>query len=692
MADSESVHSASPSEIVSGRQPCSSCGMRKVSPVDTHSECVDCLGMDHDMPICIHCSKLSERFRTARAHRLALWKHLNSAKCPSVKSVNEYLNKKPVLECLKLENIKPMLLSEVSIEDLSDGGDEEEAIEFPYSSEELDTFHKAVHADRPRKLISPSSPSQPGPSHSTRSASSPLKGTLVSKEVLLELLTQINNNETRQEKSSHSSPVPIVSSSPKPSVKAKSVVSDRILEDSVRSHGSIVFDVASEAGVLSTPSNDFHSEAVSGFGLFPKPSPQLAGDDSDSDSEANVPLSQLGSHTSELACRLQEGESFYDWDVNGVKQLVALPPGSELFSLVMMVNQCTSKLGKNLKCLTTSDISHNPLAAGSGLLDIPSTMRDSQALFTIPPDILRVWKESRESSFILNGPLVPSVIRKCYKLVPEDWAFLGAVRRPDYFLQKTCTVRNTTKGVKVLENGEAFRACNRLDKIVQATAHTLRTNIISYHAAQHAVKIVDSLKSHLSASTASVILQKFSDLENCLKLGGTAVLHNADALSRINAFALRNLRNQWLFHSSLSRDMVEAIKKSPLCEGNAPSDKGLEFIAPIVGSVLTETVDKEYAMTKKSDALLKKTQALKRSLPNKSSSTSQSTRSKSEGYKIPRSSESKNQKTFKHKPTCKSNFKNKSSFKSQAKGKGRGQSQPNPKKSSFQTPASKKQS
>ena len=54
MADSESVHSASKSEIVSGRQPCSSCGMKKVSPVDTHSECIDCLGVDHNMPTSIH--------------------------------------------------------------------------------------------------------------------------------------------------------------------------------------------------------------------------------------------------------------------------------------------------------------------------------------------------------------------------------------------------------------------------------------------------------------------------------------------------------------------------------------------------------------------------------------------------------------------------------------------------------------
>ena len=72
-------------------------------------------------------------------------------------------------------------------------------------------------------------------------------------------------------------------------------------------------------------------------------------------------------------------------------------------------------------------------------------MRDSQALFSIPPDILPVRRESRESSFVMNGPLVPSVVRKCYKLVPEDWAYLGAVRRPDYFLQKTCSVKNTGK-------------------------------------------------------------------------------------------------------------------------------------------------------------------------------------------------------------------------------------------------------
>ena len=109
----------------------------------------------------------------------------------------------------------------------------------------------------------------------------------------------------------------------------------------------------------------------------------------------------LGSNPSELACRCQEGESFYDWDFNEVKQLVALPPGSELFSLVMTVNQCTSKLGKSLKCVTTSDLCHNPLVTGSGLLDSPSTLRDPQALFSIPPNIFL------------------SLISQCHQRIPQ---------------------------------------------------------------------------------------------------------------------------------------------------------------------------------------------------------------------------------------------------------------------------------
>ena len=45
----------------------------------------------------------------------------------------------------------------------------------------------------------------------------------------------------------------------------------------------------------------------------------------------------------------------------------------------------------------------------------------------------------------------------------------------------------------MLENGEAYRACNRLHKVIQANAHILRAYIVSSHAALHVVKIVDFL-------------------------------------------------------------------------------------------------------------------------------------------------------------------------------------------------------
>ena len=101
-------------------------------------------------------------------------------------------------------------------------------------------------------------------------------------------------------------------------------------------------------------------------------------------------------------------------------------------------------------------------------------------------------------------------------------------------------------------------------------------------------------------------------MENSLKLSGTAILHGADVVARTNAYALRSLRNEWVFKSSLNRDIKERVKKAPLCNGMAPEDKSIEFVAPIVGPVLQNEIDQEYQLSKKSDQIKKKTQPLKR--------------------------------------------------------------------------------
>ena len=82
--------------------------------------------------------------------------------------------------------------------------------------------------------------------------------------------------------------------------------------------------------------------------------------------------------------------------------------------------------------------------------------------------------------------------------------------------------------------------------------------------------------------------------------------------ARLNAFAFRNLRNEWLFKSSLSRDIKDRVRKSPLCNGELPQDRSIECVAPIVGPSLQSELDMEYTVSKKSEQIKKKAQSFKR--------------------------------------------------------------------------------
>ena len=103
-------------------------------------------------------------------------------------------------------------------------------------------------------------------------------------------------------------------------------------------------------------------------------------------------------------------------------------------------------------------------------------------------------------------------------------------------------------------------------------------------------------------------------------MAGTASLHGADVLSRLNAFALRGLRREWLFKSSLNRDLKDRILKTPLCNGSSPEGESIEFVAPIVGPILQQELDNEYLISKKSEQVQKKSQPQKRPASQSASS------------------------------------------------------------------------
>ena len=117
-----------------------------------------------------------------------------------------------------------------------------------------------------------------------------------------------------------------------------------------------------------------------------------------------------------------------------------------------------------------------------------------------------IWTEARKSRAGKPVPLVPAAVRASYRLPPDDWAFFGAVRRPDESLLEHCRTKPSARQVPVLQrstDGMAFDSF--LSDVVQATAHLARPLA---HGA-HAVSMV--------SRTISVVMQLMPDLPEDLK-------------------------------------------------------------------------------------------------------------------------------------------------------------------------------
>ena len=83
----------------------------------------------------------------------------------------------------------------------------------------------------------------------------------------------------------------------------------------------------------------------------------------------------------------------------------------------------------------------------SGFLNVPKVSKDSQMKFPSPGPLMQVWDNSRRMNS--GTSTVPSVVGKAYRVCPEDWAVLGAVRRPDFILQQTCRTKISPKGCEI---------------------------------------------------------------------------------------------------------------------------------------------------------------------------------------------------------------------------------------------------
>ena len=124
-----------------------------------------------------------------------------------------------------------------------------------------------------------------------------------------------------------------------------------------------------------------------------------------------------GNDNTTLANKLASGESSYDWDVMGYKDVIHITQGSSLQTAVESVNRSADKVG-SLMSFPMSLVESEDCQ--SGLLNVPLSSRETHTLFPIPDSFRKLWDASRSSTSVSTGSIVPPQVRRTYKLPPED--------------------------------------------------------------------------------------------------------------------------------------------------------------------------------------------------------------------------------------------------------------------------------
>ena len=74
-----------------------------------------------------------------------------------------------------------------------------------------------------------------------------------------------------------------------------------------------------------------------------------------------------------------------------------------------------------------------------------------QTTIPLPRGVRDTWDEARCPHATRPLLLTPQTVRRGYHLPRDDWAFLGAVRRPDPLLASFSNTKDSAKGVPVLQ-------------------------------------------------------------------------------------------------------------------------------------------------------------------------------------------------------------------------------------------------
>ena len=387
---------------------------------------------------------------------------------------------------------------------------------------------------------------------------------------------------------------------------------------------------------------------------------------------------QIGSEHAWRLAQLREGMDEYDWDNQGTRVQVredwASAVTQKVDELVRVVGSISEVLGFRQEPEPTVQPDLQPF----GIMDQP---KSSQPKLPLPQTMRDIWSEARKTRAGKPAPLVPAAVRASYRLPPDDWAFFGAIRRPDESLLEHCRTKPSARQVPVLQrSADGMAHDSFLSDVVQATAHLARPLA---HGA-HAVTMV--------SSTISVIMQLMPEMPEDLKvllkqsldslrLATTVFCDTTDCAARLNAHSLRTLRNTWIEAANVPLDVKLRAKNSNLVPGVPPEGLRMEFTAPLVGESLKAEVGEAVERNKRSKVLKQSMSTLDKG-SKKGSKWQRNLRQRSKSPQPPPAKKAKEQSSYKRPPAKKQENKSWQDKKSQPKsgfkkdfrrgGRGRG--------------------
>ena len=121
--------------------------------------------------------------------------------------------------------------------------------------------------------------------------------------------------------------------------------------------------------------------------------------------------------------------------------------------------------------------------------------------FPLPKAIKEVWENARQPRRLAE---IPIAVKQCYRMPPQDWAFLGAVRRPDEALLPYCKgkFRDSVKGPVLVHKDKGLEKLDSQwsDTIVDTT-NAVRPVALTFSAANQASQLLGSVRDHLIGRT-----------------------------------------------------------------------------------------------------------------------------------------------------------------------------------------------